>query len=155
MTVCFLLPSQVNNALLITHGALSTLGLLLLDLAGAVQRSEDAGLELVGEEDRSRSSRPFFLLRSFSKVQVAPSNLHLIPNLSLQLVCPVFRCLSNLLTETAVEAVEGQMQLRDERVVAALFILLQFFLQKQPSLLPEGLWLLNNLTGMHHNLSRP
>lgn len=47
------------------------------------------------------------------------------------------------------------MQLRDERVVAALFILLQFFLQKQPSLLPEGLWLLNNLTGMHHNLPRP
>nr|XP_044636551.1 transmembrane and coiled-coil domain-containing protein 6 isoform X5 [Equus asinus] len=68
--VC-LVPSlhhlQVNNALLITHGALSTLGLLLLDLAGAVQRTEDAGLEL-------------------------------------------------------------------------------FFLQKQPSLLPEGLWLLNNLT---------
>ncbi|XP_016021841.2 transmembrane and coiled-coil domain-containing protein 6 isoform X1 [Rousettus aegyptiacus] len=142
----YIICSQVNNALLITHGALSTLGLLLLDLAGAVQRSEDAGLELVGEEDRSRSSRPFFLLCSFSKVQVAPSNLHLIPNLSLQLVCPVFRCLSNLLTETAAEAVEGQMQLRDERVVAALFILLQFFLQKQPSLLPEGLWLLNNLT---------
>lgn len=47
------------------------------------------------------------------------------------------------------------MQLRDERVVAALFILLQFFFQKQPSLLPEGLWLLNNLTGMHHNLPRP
>nr|KAF6449146.1 transmembrane and coiled-coil domains 6 [Rousettus aegyptiacus] len=113
----YIICSQVNNALLITHGALSTLGLLLLDLAGAVQRSEDAGLEL--------------------------------------LVCPVFRCLSNLLTETAAEAVEGQMQLRDERVVAALFILLQFFLQKQPSLLPEGLWLLNNLTGMHHNLSRP
>nr|XP_023473328.1 transmembrane and coiled-coil domain-containing protein 6-like isoform X4 [Equus caballus]XP_023490831.1 transmembrane and coiled-coil domain-containing protein 6 isoform X1 [Equus caballus]XP_023490896.1 transmembrane and coiled-coil domain-containing protein 6 isoform X4 [Equus caballus] len=100
--------SQVNNALLITHGALSTLGLLLLDLAGAVQRTEDAGLEL--------------------------------------LACPVLRCLSNLLTEAAVGAVGEQMQLRDERVVAALFILLQFFLQKQPSLLPEGLWLLNNLT---------
>ncbi|XP_044636558.1 transmembrane and coiled-coil domain-containing protein 6 isoform X8 [Equus asinus] len=99
---------QVNNALLITHGALSTLGLLLLDLAGAVQRTEDAGLEL--------------------------------------LACPVLRCLSNLLTEAAVGAVGEQMQLRDERVVAALFILLQFFLQKQPSLLPEGLWLLNNLT---------
>uniref|UniRef100_A0A9L0JS20 Transmembrane and coiled-coil domains 6 n=1 Tax=Equus asinus TaxID=9793 RepID=A0A9L0JS20_EQUAS len=98
----------VNNALLITHGALSTLGLLLLDLAGAVQRTEDAGLEL--------------------------------------LACPVLRCLSNLLTEAAVGAVGEQMQLRDERVVAALFILLQFFLQKQPSLLPEGLWLLNNLT---------
>ncbi|XP_070090197.1 transmembrane and coiled-coil domain-containing protein 6 isoform X7 [Equus przewalskii] len=109
--VC-LVPSlhhlQVNNALLITHGALSTLGLLLLDLAGAVQRTEDAGLEL--------------------------------------LACPVLRCLSNLLTEAAVGAVGEQMQLRDERVVAALFILLQFFLQKQPSLLPEGLWLLNNLT---------
>ncbi|KAM5168884.1 transmembrane and coiled-coil domain-containing protein 6 isoform 3-T3 [Callospermophilus lateralis] len=99
---------QVNNALLITHGALSTLGLLLLDLAGAVQRTEEAGLEL--------------------------------------LACPVLRCLSNLLTEVAVEAVGGQMQLKDERIVAALFILFQFFLQKQPSLLPEGLWLLNNLT---------
>ncbi|KAF6281464.1 transmembrane and coiled-coil domains 6 [Rhinolophus ferrumequinum] len=104
----YIICSQVNNALLITHGALSTLGLLLLDLAGAVQRSENAGLEL--------------------------------------LVCPVLRCLSNLLTEAVVEAVGGQVQLRDERVVAALFILLQFFLQKQPSLLPEGLWLLNNLT---------
>ncbi|XP_006866222.1 PREDICTED: transmembrane and coiled-coil domain-containing protein 6 [Chrysochloris asiatica] len=104
----YIICSQVNNALLITLGALSTLGLLLLDLAGVVQRTEDTGLEL--------------------------------------LACPVLRCLSNLLTETAVEAVEGQIQLGDERVVAALFILLQFFLQKQPSLLPEGLWLLNNLT---------
>ncbi|KAM9694053.1 transmembrane and coiled-coil domain-containing protein 6 isoform 3-T3 [Trichechus inunguis] len=104
----YIICSQVNNALLITHGALSTLGLLLLDLAAAVQRTEDAGLEL--------------------------------------LACPVLRCLSNLLTEAAVEAVGGQIQFGDERVVAALFILLQFFLQKQPSLLPEGLWLLNNLT---------
>ncbi|XP_026951170.1 transmembrane and coiled-coil domain-containing protein 6 isoform X3 [Sagmatias obliquidens] len=104
----YIICSQVNNALLITQGALSTLGLLLLDLAGAVQRTEDAGLEL--------------------------------------LACPVLRCLSNLLTEAAAESVGGQLQLRDERVVAALFILLQFLLQKQPSLLPEGLWLLNNLT---------
>uniref|UniRef100_A0A8D0IN08 Transmembrane and coiled-coil domains 6 n=1 Tax=Sus scrofa TaxID=9823 RepID=A0A8D0IN08_PIG len=104
----YIICSQVNNALLITHGALSTLGLLLLDLAGAVQRTEDAGLEL--------------------------------------LACPVLRCLSNLLTEAAVEAGGVHPQLQDERVVAALFILLDFFLQKQPSLLPEGLWLLNNLT---------
>lgn len=47
MTACFLLPSQVNNALLITQGALTTLGLLLLDLAAAVQRTKNAGLELV------------------------------------------------------------------------------------------------------------
>ncbi|XP_019820615.2 transmembrane and coiled-coil domain-containing protein 6 isoform X1 [Bos indicus] len=108
----YIICSQVNNALLITQGALTTLGLLLLDLAAAVQRTEDAGLELVCG----------------------------------QLVCPVVRCLSNLLTEAAAETVGGPMQLRDERVLAALFILLQFFLHKQPSLLPEGLWLLNNLT---------
>ncbi|XP_008833697.1 transmembrane and coiled-coil domain-containing protein 6 isoform X2 [Nannospalax galili] len=100
--------SQVNNAVLITHGALATLVLLLLDLAGTVQRVDDAGLEL--------------------------------------LACPVLRCLSNLLAEVPVESEGEEMQLRDERVMAALFILLQFFLQKQPSLLPEGLWLLNNLT---------
>ncbi|XP_029420529.1 transmembrane and coiled-coil domain-containing protein 6 isoform X4 [Nannospalax galili] len=99
---------QVNNAVLITHGALATLVLLLLDLAGTVQRVDDAGLEL--------------------------------------LACPVLRCLSNLLAEVPVESEGEEMQLRDERVMAALFILLQFFLQKQPSLLPEGLWLLNNLT---------
>ncbi|KAM9694052.1 transmembrane and coiled-coil domain-containing protein 6 isoform 2-T2 [Trichechus inunguis] len=142
----YIICSQVNNALLITHGALSTLGLLLLDLAAAVQRTEDAGLELVGEEDRSRSGGPFFTLCPSSGVLVAPSFLHLTLNFSLQLACPVLRCLSNLLTEAAVEAVGGQIQFGDERVVAALFILLQFFLQKQPSLLPEGLWLLNNLT---------
>ncbi|XP_004841952.1 transmembrane and coiled-coil domain-containing protein 6 isoform X2 [Heterocephalus glaber] len=104
----YIICSQVNNALLITHGALSTLVLLLLDLAEVVQRTEDVGLEL--------------------------------------LACPVIRCLSNLLAEVATEDVGGQMELRDERIVAALFILLEFFLQKQPSLLPEGLWLLNNLT---------
>ncbi|OWK11915.1 TMCO6 [Cervus elaphus hippelaphus] len=104
----YIICSQVNNALLITQGALTTLGLLLLDLAVAVQRTKNAGLEL--------------------------------------LVCPVVRCLSNLLTEAAAETVGGPVHLRDERVVAALFILLQFFLQEQPSLLPEGLWLLNNLT---------
>ncbi|XP_076993323.1 transmembrane and coiled-coil domain-containing protein 6 isoform X3 [Tamandua tetradactyla] len=104
----YIICSQVNNVLLITHGILSTLELLLLHLAEAVQRTEDAGLEL--------------------------------------LACPVLRCLSNLLTEAAVEAVGGQIQFGDERVVAALFILLQFFLRKQPSLLSEGLWLLNNLT---------
>ncbi|XP_040095832.1 transmembrane and coiled-coil domain-containing protein 6 isoform X1 [Oryx dammah] len=108
----YIICSQVNNALLITQGALTTLGLLLLDLAAAVQRTEDAGLELVRG----------------------------------QLVCPVVRCLSNLLTEAAAETVGEPMHLQDERVLAALFILLQFFLHKQPSLLPEGLWLLNNLT---------
>lgn len=104
----YIICSQVNNAVLLTHGALPTLALLLVDLAGAVQRTDDVGLEL--------------------------------------LACPVVRCLSNLLTEVPAEAMGQQMELRDERLVAALFIFLQFFLQKQPALLPEGLWLLNNLT---------
>lgn len=47
---CLSLSSQVNNALLISQGALSTLGLLLLDVAEAVQRTNNAGLELVGED---------------------------------------------------------------------------------------------------------
>lgn len=49
VTACFLSPSQVNNAVLLTHGALPTLALLLLDLAGALQRMDDVGLELVRE----------------------------------------------------------------------------------------------------------
>lgn len=49
VTACFLSPSQVDNAVLLAHGALPTLALLLLDLAGAVQRMDDAGLELVRE----------------------------------------------------------------------------------------------------------
>lgn len=47
---CLSLSSQVNNALLISQGALSTLGLLLLDVAEAVQRNNNAGLELVSED---------------------------------------------------------------------------------------------------------
>lgn len=66
----------------------------------------------------------------------------------------MLRCLSNLLTEVPAEAMGQQMELRDERLVAALFIFLQFFLQKQPALLPEGLWLLNNLTGIYYSLPR-
>lgn len=49
LTACFLSPSQVNNAVLLAHGALPTLALLLLDLAGAAQRMDDVGLELVRE----------------------------------------------------------------------------------------------------------
>lgn len=146
------MPSQINNALLVTHGAVSTLGLLLLYLAGTVQSSENAGLELVGEE--TGQDLATFLPTVPLPVGGVPSSLHLTPNLFLQLVCPVLRCLSNLLTEEAVEAGGEQVQLRDERVVVSVFILLQFLLQKHPSLLPEGLWLLNNLTGKSHNLPR-
>uniref|UniRef100_A0A8C3BWJ0 Transmembrane and coiled-coil domains 6 n=1 Tax=Cairina moschata TaxID=8855 RepID=A0A8C3BWJ0_CAIMO len=59
------------------------------------------------------------------------------------LTCPVLRCLGNLLAEeTGCEA-----QIQDERLLAALFTVMQCYLQKQPFIVPEGLWLLNNLTG--------
>ncbi|KAI6076825.1 Transmembrane and coiled-coil domain-containing protein 6 [Aix galericulata] len=58
------------------------------------------------------------------------------------LTCPVLRCLGNLLAEeTGCEA-----QIQDERLLAALFTVMQCYLQKQPFIVPEGLWLLNNLT---------
>ncbi|NXR15094.1 TMCO6 protein, partial [Semnornis frantzii] len=57
------------------------------------------------------------------------------------LVCPVLRCLSSLLAEP--NGAEGQLQ--DHRLLVALFLLLQSFLQ-QPFVVQEGLWLLNNLT---------
>lgn len=37
--------------MLLAHGALPTLAMLLLDLAGAVQRMDDVGLELVSKKD--------------------------------------------------------------------------------------------------------
>uniref|UniRef100_A0A8C5U669 Transmembrane and coiled-coil domains 6 n=1 Tax=Malurus cyaneus samueli TaxID=2593467 RepID=A0A8C5U669_9PASS len=67
--------------------------------------------------------------------QDAPEGLEL-------LVCPVLRCLSNLLAETG-----GQGQGRDGRLLIALFLILQCFLQQHPFLVQECLWLLNNLTG--------
>ncbi|XP_065500424.1 transmembrane and coiled-coil domain-containing protein 6 isoform X2 [Caloenas nicobarica] len=58
------------------------------------------------------------------------------------LICPVLRCLSNLLAgDTGCQG-----QIRDERLLVALFLILQSFLQQHPFIVQEGLWLLNNLT---------
>ncbi|NXH44898.1 TMCO6 protein, partial [Dicaeum eximium] len=57
------------------------------------------------------------------------------------LVCPVLRCLSNLLAQTGCQGL-GQ----DGRLLIALFLILQSFLQQHPFLGQECLWLLNNLT---------
>nr|XP_013810010.1 PREDICTED: transmembrane and coiled-coil domain-containing protein 6 isoform X2 [Apteryx mantelli mantelli] len=59
------------------------------------------------------------------------------------LVCPVLRCLSNLLAE---ETVGCEVQIQDERLLVALFIILQCFFQEHPFIVQECLWLLNNLT---------
>ncbi|NXK00099.1 TMCO6 protein, partial [Corythaixoides concolor] len=67
--------------------------------------------------------------------QDAPEGLEL-------LVCPVLRCLGNLLAEETACAA----QVQDERLLLALFLILQRFLQQHPFLIQECLWLLNNLT---------
>ncbi|XP_066416141.1 transmembrane and coiled-coil domain-containing protein 6 isoform X1 [Molothrus aeneus] len=64
--------------------------------------------------------------------QEAPEGLEL-------LVCPVLRCLSNLLAQTDCQGL-------DRRLLIALFLILQCFLQQHPFLIHECLWLLNNLT---------
>ncbi|NXN82700.1 TMCO6 protein, partial [Bombycilla garrulus] len=67
-------------------------------------------------------------------LQDAPEGLEL-------LLCPVLRCLSNLLAQPGCP---GQRQ--DGRLLVALFLILECFLQQQPFLVQESLWLLNNLT---------
>ncbi|XP_074694712.1 transmembrane and coiled-coil domain-containing protein 6 isoform X1 [Strix aluco] len=67
--------------------------------------------------------------------QDAPEGLEL-------LVCPVLRCLSNLLAEET----GCEVQIQDERLLIALFLILQHFLQQHPFIVQECLWLLNNLT---------
>ncbi|XP_069725759.1 transmembrane and coiled-coil domain-containing protein 6 isoform X3 [Phaenicophaeus curvirostris] len=75
------------------------------------------------------------LLDLAAEIQDAPEGLELI-------VCPVLRCLGNLLAgETGCEA-----QIQDERLLIALFLIMEHFLQEHPFIVQEGLWLLNNLT---------
>ncbi|XP_048816786.1 transmembrane and coiled-coil domain-containing protein 6 isoform X3 [Lagopus muta] len=58
------------------------------------------------------------------------------------LICPVLRCLGNLLAEETGREAQPQ----DERLLVALFIIMHCYLQQHPFLIPESLWLLNNLT---------
>ncbi|XP_075366286.1 transmembrane and coiled-coil domain-containing protein 6 isoform X4 [Mycteria americana] len=62
------------------------------------------------------------------------------------LICPVLRCLSNLLAEET----GCEVQIQDERLLIALFLILQCFLQQHPFIIQECLWLLNNLTADEH-----
>ncbi|XP_040502975.1 transmembrane and coiled-coil domain-containing protein 6 isoform X3 [Gallus gallus] len=58
------------------------------------------------------------------------------------LICPVLRCLGNLLAEETGHEVQPQ----DERLLVALFVVMQCYLQQHPFIIPESLWLINNLT---------
>ncbi|XP_073343107.1 transmembrane and coiled-coil domain-containing protein 6 [Pagrus major] len=60
------------------------------------------------------------------------------------LICPLLRCVGNLLSSCPGENLSTQVG--DVRVVVALCTLLQAYLQSQPALARESAWVLNNLT---------
>lgn len=60
------------------------------------------------------------------------------------LVCPLLRCVGNLLSSCPVEDLSAQV--RDGRLVVALCALLQAYFKTRPALARESAWVLNNLT---------
>ncbi|KAK1904218.1 Transmembrane and coiled-coil domain containing protein 6 [Dissostichus eleginoides] len=60
------------------------------------------------------------------------------------LICPLLRCVGNLLSSCPLTDLSAQMG--DVRIVVALCALLQAFLHTQPALARECAWVLNNLT---------
>ncbi|XP_075065998.1 transmembrane and coiled-coil domain-containing protein 6 isoform X2 [Mixophyes fleayi] len=60
------------------------------------------------------------------------------------LLCPVVRCLGNLLAE--VDASGNKVQIQDGRLLVALFVFMQQFHREHPFMVRECLWTLNNLT---------
>ncbi|KAG8004381.1 Transmembrane and coiled-coil domain-containing protein 6 [Nibea albiflora] len=60
------------------------------------------------------------------------------------LICPLLRCVGNLLSSCPVEDLSTQVG--DVHIVVALCALLQAYLQTQPALARESAWVLNNLT---------
>uniref|UniRef100_A0A2D4G0Y8 IBB domain-containing protein n=2 Tax=Micrurus corallinus TaxID=54390 RepID=A0A2D4G0Y8_MICCO len=62
----------------------------------------------------------------------------------LQLICPVVRCVGNLLAED--KANDDELIIKEECLLKALFVFMQYFLPKHTFVVSECLWLLNNLT---------
>ncbi|XP_026213893.1 transmembrane and coiled-coil domain-containing protein 6 [Anabas testudineus] len=60
------------------------------------------------------------------------------------LICPLLRCVGNLLSSCQVEDLSTQV--RDTQLVVSLCVLLQAYIQTQPALARESAWVLNNLT---------
>ncbi|XP_070796933.1 transmembrane and coiled-coil domain-containing protein 6 isoform X2 [Pituophis catenifer annectens] len=60
------------------------------------------------------------------------------------LICPVVRCVGNLLAED--KANNDELLIKEECLLKALFIFMQYFLPKHTFVVSECLWLLNNLT---------
>ncbi|XP_003219939.1 transmembrane and coiled-coil domain-containing protein 6 isoform X1 [Anolis carolinensis] len=86
---------------------------------------------------------------------IIPSLVHLLLNLASMisttsaeglevLICPVVRCVANLLSEDEVES--GQLVEGEEHLLRAMFVFIQYFFHKQLYIVQEALWLINNLT---------
>ncbi|KAJ6661374.1 hypothetical protein lerEdw1_015002 [Lerista edwardsae] len=60
------------------------------------------------------------------------------------LICPVVRCVSNLLAEDEVGSIE--LLVEEECLLRALFVFIQSFLPTHLFIIQECLWLINNLT---------
>ncbi|XP_020655011.3 transmembrane and coiled-coil domain-containing protein 6 isoform X1 [Pogona vitticeps] len=60
------------------------------------------------------------------------------------LLCPVVRCVANLLAEDG--AVVGQLVADEECLLRVLFVFIQYFFVKHLFIVQECLWLINNLT---------
>ncbi len=82
-----------------------------------------------------------FLLRTQTFLALIKSGF------SLQLICPLLRCMGNLLTSCPAENMSAEVG--DIQIVAAVCTLLEAFLQTQPALARESAWVLNNLTGIN------
>ncbi|XP_063784844.1 transmembrane and coiled-coil domain-containing protein 6 [Pseudophryne corroboree] len=60
------------------------------------------------------------------------------------LICPVVRCVGNLLAE--VNTGDKKVQIQDGRLLVALCVFMQHFHREHPFMVRECLWALNNLT---------
>uniref|UniRef100_A0A803J756 Transmembrane and coiled-coil domains 6 n=1 Tax=Xenopus tropicalis TaxID=8364 RepID=A0A803J756_XENTR len=60
------------------------------------------------------------------------------------LICPVIRCLGNLLGE--VDSSGTKVEVQDGRLLIALFVFIQHFKDEHPFMVRECLWAVNNLT---------
>ncbi|CAH2275855.1 transmembrane and coiled-coil domain-containing 6 isoform X1 [Pelobates cultripes] len=102
----YIIASQVNNLLLISHGIVPKLVQILSDLSTLALRSAPPDLEL--------------------------------------LICPLVRCVANLLTE--VDATGNKVQIHDGRLLVALFVFIEQYHNQHHFLLTECLWAISNLT---------
>ncbi|XP_061442643.1 transmembrane and coiled-coil domain-containing protein 6 isoform X2 [Rhineura floridana] len=60
------------------------------------------------------------------------------------LICPVVRCVANLLAEDEVG--DGELLIEEECLLRALFVFIEYLLPKHLFVVQECLWLINNLT---------